>query len=198
MKTISKFLLASAALALSAGSANAAVITYSGSGGAINDLSSFVTTITVPDTFVVTDVNVTLDGLTHTFWNDLRFVLNHGATSVTLIDNSGGGSDPNGSFTFDDAASTPSTAINTAGGLFSPLQSLSAFNGASSAGTWNLSVIDEVGADAGRLTGWTLSLDGYDRGAVPEPATWAMMLAGFGLVGAAMRRKQHARVRFAI
>ncbi|GGD98290.1 hypothetical protein GCM10011529_00410 [Polymorphobacter glacialis] len=25
--------------------------------------------------------------------------------------------------------------------------------------------------------------------AVPEPATWAMMIAGFGLVGAAMRRK---------
>ena len=26
-------------------------------------------------------------------------------------------------------------------------------------------------------------------GAVPEPATWAMMIAGFGLVGASMRRK---------
>ena len=25
--------------------------------------------------------------------------------------------------------------------------------------------------------------------AVPEPATWAMMIAGFGLVGAAMRRR---------
>jgi hypothetical protein len=29
-------------------------------------------------------------------------------------------------------------------------------------------------------------------GGVPEPATWAMMIAGFGLVGAAMRRKQAA------
>ena len=27
-------------------------------------------------------------------------------------------------------------------------------------------------------------------GAVPEPATWAMMLAGFGLVGGAMRRRR--------
>jgi len=26
-------------------------------------------------------------------------------------------------------------------------------------------------------------------GAVPEPATWAMMIAGFGLVGGAMRRR---------
>lgn len=35
---------------------------------------------------------------------------------------------------------------------------------------------------------------------VPEPATWAMMLLGFGLVGAAMRRrgKTTHRVRFAV
>lgn len=30
--------------------------------------------------------------------------------------------------------------------------------------------------------------------AVPEPATWAMLVAGFGLVGAAMRRRTLARV----
>ncbi|MBS0504308.1 MAG: PEP-CTERM sorting domain-containing protein [Proteobacteria bacterium] len=30
---------------------------------------------------------------------------------------------------------------------------------------------------------------GYDV-AVPEPATWAMMIAGFGFVGAAMRRRR--------
>lgn len=35
--------------------------------------------------------------------------------------------------------------------------------------------------------------------AVPEPATWAMMIAGFGLVGGAMRRRQTvaSRIRFA-
>ena len=31
---------------------------------------------------------------------------------------------------------------------------------------------------------------------VPEPATWAMMLAGFGLVGGAMRSRRKAVVRF--
>ena len=31
-------------------------------------------------------------------------------------------------------------------------------------------------------------------GRVPEPAAWAMMLAGFGLVGAAMRRRQMATI----
>ena len=31
-------------------------------------------------------------------------------------------------------------------------------------------------------------------GAVPEPASWAMMVAGFGLVGGALRRRSMARV----
>jgi hypothetical protein len=30
------------------------------------------------------------------------------------------------------------------------------------------------------------------HGAIPEPATWAMMIAGFGLVGAALRRRRSA------
>jgi hypothetical protein len=33
--------------------------------------------------------------------------------------------------------------------------------------------------------------------AVPEPASWAMMLGGFGLVGGAMRRRQRSKVAFA-
>lgn len=32
--------------------------------------------------------------------------------------------------------------------------------------------------------------------AVPEPGTWAMMIAGFGLVGAAMRRRQRFTLRY--
>lgn len=41
----------------------------------------------------------------------------------------------------------------------------------------------------------SLDLDNvvFNDGAVPEPATWAMMLAGFGLVGAASRRRSEHR-----
>jgi hypothetical protein len=34
-------------------------------------------------------------------------------------------------------------------------------------------------------------------GAVPEPATWALFILGFGLIGAAMRRKTSVAVRYA-
>jgi hypothetical protein len=34
-------------------------------------------------------------------------------------------------------------------------------------------------------------------GAVPEPATWAMMIGGFGMVGGAMRRRRSVKVSFA-
>lgn len=44
------------------------------------------------------------------------------------------------------------------------------------------------------------SLAACDRliaGAVPEPASWAMMILGFGLVGGAMRRRTKVRVTYA-
>jgi hypothetical protein len=38
---------------------------------------------------------------------------------------------------------------------------------------------------------------GIIPGSVPEPATWLMMIAGFGLVGLAMRRRARMRVTYA-
>ncbi|MBB6506204.1 hypothetical protein F4693_003201 [Sphingomonas endophytica] len=47
-------------------------------------------------------------------------------------------------------------------------------------------------------TGSHMSIDNLTvnaAGAVPEPATWAMMVAGFGVAGAALRRRSRATVR---
>lgn len=35
-------------------------------------------------------------------------------------------------------------------------------------------------------------------GAIPEPATWAMMIMGFGLIGGALRQRKAATVRYAV
>lgn len=37
----------------------------------------------------------------------------------------------------------------------------------------------------------------YSTGAVPEPATWGMMILGLGAIGGVMRRRQTASVRYA-
>ena len=39
----------------------------------------------------------------------------------------------------------------------------------------------------------TYALSTVATGAVPEPASWALMIMGFGLAGAAVRRRVHAR-----
>jgi len=46
------------------------------------------------------------------------------------------------------------------------------------------------------VTNTTLRVSGVSSG-VPEPATWAMMVGGFGMMGAAMRRRQRTKVSFA-
>ena len=48
-------------------------------------------------------------------------------------------------------------------------------------------------SDSGEFLGFSQT---PQASAVPEPATWAMMIGGFGLVGAAMRRRETS-VRFA-
>ena len=54
------------------------------------------------------------------------------------------------------------------------------------AGTYTLSV--------GGTTGGAASYSGnFNLGAIPEPATWALMILGFGAVGGALRRRETSR-----
>lgn len=202
MKAIAAgFFLAAAGVTLGAAPASAATFVYEGSGGRLPDLVDFRSTINVSDNFIIEDVNLTLNNLSHTFFADLVISLSQNdLITVLTAQSNGGGSNPNGTFTFDDEALVSVSNVNTTGGSFQPLESLSAFDGGNASGNWQLRIRDQFGADAGNLGSWTLTLTGAQAGAVPEPATWAMMILGFGFVGGTMRtarRRQKTAVSYA-
>lgn len=62
-------------------------------------------------------------------------------------------------------------------------------------GTWNtFNITNKKGVAQGLSHLAFLGSDGFDPrgGAVPEPATWALLLSGFGMVGFAARRRRSA------
>lgn len=65
---------------------------------------------------------------------------------------------------------------------------------------WALLDIDGPGVtsdDGLAIDKFQLTATTAQAAAVPEPATWAMMIAGFGLVGSSMRRRRRTTLRFA-
>jgi uncharacterized repeat protein (TIGR01451 family) len=157
---------------------NAGLITINGFGAATPYPSSIIVS-NIAGT--VTKVTVTLQGLSHTFPDDIDVLLvGPGGQNVLLMSDTGGGNALSGiNLTFDDnaAASLPdSTRINS--GTYKPTnidtntdafpppapagpfgQTLSVFNGLNPTGTWSLFVQDDTSADAGSIAqGWTLSI----------------------------------------
>jgi hypothetical protein len=51
-------------------------------------------------------------------------------------------------------------------------------------------ILGVAGTPLGAAAGAYSMGDLYKAGAIPEPATWTMMLVGAGLVGGAMRRRR--------
>jgi subtilisin-like proprotein convertase family protein len=89
------------------------------------------------------DVNITV-AITHTYKGDLRVTLIHPDGTQVILHNQTGGSADNINTTYDT--------------LTAPAQALSAFNGKSPNGTWQLKIQDLAAADTGTLTAWTLQL----------------------------------------
>jgi subtilisin-like proprotein convertase family protein len=125
----------------------------------ITDLTSTLSTISVPDNETVLDVEVTLD-LTHTYDGDLDiFLMGPNAVEIALSQDNGGSGDDYAGTIFDDEAAvdiTAGTAPFT--GRFRPQTPLSTFDGLNAAGDWRLRVYDDAGQDTGTLLSWSLTL----------------------------------------
>lgn len=59
-------------------------------------------------------------------------------------------------------------------------------------GTFTLTIQGTPGLENGALGG-TVAFRASQAAAVPEPATWALMLLGFGAIGFSMRRRRQGR-----
>ncbi|MBX7220317.1 MAG: S8 family serine peptidase [Blastocatellia bacterium] len=144
--------------------------TYSSGGISvpIPDNNTVTSTVNVPDSGQITDVNVKVR-LNHTFDGDIALTLiAPDNTSIVLSNRRGssgdnygsGNNDCTGTFTvFDDAAATAiSAGTPPYAGSFKPDQVLSALNGKASNGTWTLSINDDATQDTGTLFCWQLEI----------------------------------------
>ena len=123
----------------------------------ICDLCTVTSTLSIGDSFLITDVNVIIGSLTHTWDGDLEIsITSPFGTVVTLSDNRGGSGDNFIGTTFDDEAAT---AISAGGspftGSFRPEGFLSSLDGENALGIWTLTVADQAGGDVGSINAIT-------------------------------------------
>ena len=128
----------------------------------------------------ITDVNVTIGELTHTYDADLDIYISHPDSTVVELSTDNGGSGDNYLDTlFDDEAATPITAGSAPfTGSFRPEGLLSALDGKASGGTWTLTVIDDATFDSGTLTAWSLTIC---SDVSPTTADYSDLAASYGI-----------------
>jgi subtilisin-like proprotein convertase family protein len=105
----------------------------------------------------ITDVNIRIDTITHTWVSDMSIAIKHNATTVALITNRGGSGDNIIGCILNDSAANPisgGTAPFT--GSFRPESPLTAFNGQAPNGDWVLSVNDNATGDTGIIKAWCI------------------------------------------
>jgi subtilisin-like proprotein convertase family protein len=150
------------------------------------DLCTVTSDLTYTSHDMVTDVNVLINDLIHSYDADLTIALTHNNQTVILANRLGGSSGANYTNTvFDDAALQSISVGNVYApftGTFSPASLLSAFNGMDAFGLWTLTVTDNEEGDSGTLNSWGLNIT-----AVPEANGLALIV--LGLLGVAARRR---------
>ena len=135
---------------------------------AIVDNTTFSTTINIPDSFTMNDVNMDID-IEHTWTGDITLTLEHpDGTQVIVFDDADGCSANDIGVTFDDESANPLDCDPNGGGTdddafpladYIPSNALSAFDGKDSQGVWTLFVEDDAGGDTGILNSWAITYD---------------------------------------
>ncbi len=146
----------------------------------------------------VTRVTVTLNGLSHTFPDDLDILLVGPGGSVILMSDAGGALDvTNVNLTFDDTGAMLPDSTQIVSGTFQPTNFvagdtfpapapvgpygalLSVFNGSNPNGAYSLYVFDDLGGDLGSISGgWTLRITTTNCGTpTPSPTPTATPVA---------------------
>jgi subtilisin-like proprotein convertase family protein len=118
-------------------------------------------TIVVPSTGVVADVNVTIN-ISHTDDGDLDiFLIGKNGTLVELTTDNGNSSQDYIGTVFDDQALTSITSAGLSApftGSFKPEGLLSTLNGITANGGWLLRIVDDASPDSGTLNSWSLTI----------------------------------------
>jgi subtilisin-like proprotein convertase family protein len=154
--------------------------TYSGPSVAIpdNNPAGATTSVVVPGSVVVGDINLKLTTITHPWVGDLVVTLTApDATVITMVNRLPHGEGSNDSDNFsntilDDAAATSiqSQSVSVANATFKPANPLSGFNGKVGNGTWTLKVADGGPSDTGTVVGWSITIAPAPTGCPDPPA----------------------------
>src|SRR5690606_16454761 len=116
--------------------------------------------INVPESYILTDVNVTVN-ISHTNNADLDiYLISPTGTTVELSTDNGGNGNKYNNVTFDDASTNPLPASNaTISSTYQPEGSLADFNGENANSNWVLRVIDDTRfSNGGTINSITLNL----------------------------------------
>jgi len=127
----------------------------------IPDEGTVESTLEVDEPGLILDLDVRIDELRHTFDRDLEIEIEGpDGTTVTLVDNRGGGDEDFIDTVFDDEASDPISAGSAPfSGNFQPEEALSAFDGELQQGTYTLRIFDQEEEDVGTLEAWGIDID---------------------------------------
>jgi hypothetical protein len=168
-------LLLGSAMLLSAQAASAAVITVNGAFTA-TDWTVYFGSPPAPIDPLYLEYSATFD--TDLFYEDDASVLTLGATNIPYAIK----------FSWSPGGEVMVLATaGSSGGCGHPAFSFCAF--VYDLGTGTPVFVEQSGSEGGWVAG-TITAGGGP--VIPEPATWAMMIAGFGLVGASLRRRRPA------